>query len=293
MTWFKVDDTFSDHPKVDELSLAAVGLWTLAGSWSARNLTDGRVTRARVAKFGGTSSEVTELVDAGLWTVDGDGWKFHEWEEYQPTKAETETKRREARERMRKVREKRSNDGATRANVRANTHEHDANAGRTSGEVRDLFGNPVPSRPVPSRTTKTSAPTGDAGSSTGRSASRSKAKAEAPKHPAAGVAKAAYDATGGALKFIAVQGIAKWGIDSKGWTPEAVEAAVLELHRRGKPVTRATMDQLMSGALDRRPAWAMDNDDRMRAAWAQGQDSDGDDPLALAATGWTSHELEA
>ena len=62
MPWFRVDDGFHGHPKVDMLSPAAVGIWTLCGSWSAQYLTDGLVFARTVAKFGGTDAEVRQLV---------------------------------------------------------------------------------------------------------------------------------------------------------------------------------------------------------------------------------------
>jgi hypothetical protein len=40
VTWFKVDDSFYDHPKVFDLPDSAVALWTRAGCWSARNYID-------------------------------------------------------------------------------------------------------------------------------------------------------------------------------------------------------------------------------------------------------------
>ena len=99
MAWFKVDDRFHDHPKTEDLTLEAVGLWTLAGTWSASNLTDGLVSQRRIHRLGGTVVLADALVDAGLWvkTEDG-GYQFHEWAKYQPTRAEIETKREKDRE---------------------------------------------------------------------------------------------------------------------------------------------------------------------------------------------------
>jgi hypothetical protein len=145
MPWFKVDDTFSDHPKVDELSLSAVGLWTLSGSWSARNLTNGYVTPARVRKFGGTNAEVTELVTAGLWREDGEGWSFNSWDEYQPTKESVEQERAAARKRMQDYRAKKKKPGATSEGVTANNGERAANEQRSNA-----VGSATPTRPVPS-----------------------------------------------------------------------------------------------------------------------------------------------
>ena len=83
MPWFRVDDGFHGHPKVDMLSPAAVGIWTLCGSWSAQYLTDGRVFARTVAKFGGTDAEVQELVHSGLWLDNGDGsYQFKDWGDF-------------------------------------------------------------------------------------------------------------------------------------------------------------------------------------------------------------------
>lgn len=77
------------------------------------------------------------------------------------------------------------------------------------------------------------------------------------------IAKRAYDATDGALKFMAIKAIAKWALTKKHETPERVERGIADLHHRGKPVTRATLDQWLSGALDRRPSWDQSNEQRM------------------------------
>ena len=93
MTWFKVDDKFHGHPKVAELSLAAVGVWTVAGSWCADYLTDGAITPGQLRRLGGTDAEAAELVEAGLWEQTATGWTFRNWHAYQPTRESVEAKR--------------------------------------------------------------------------------------------------------------------------------------------------------------------------------------------------------
>jgi hypothetical protein len=143
MTWFYIDDSFQQHPKVLAIPrrerAAAVGLWTLAGTWCARHLTDGRVPADLPAEFGCTRRHATALVAAvpapgrsGLWMVAEDGWAFHNWALWQKTREQVEAEREAAKERMRNLRAARSGD------VRANTE-------RTSPEVRNP--RPVPSRP--------------------------------------------------------------------------------------------------------------------------------------------------
>ena len=115
MAWFKVDDQFYDHPKVADLPLSAIGLWIKAGSYCARYETDGSLTSARVQPLGGRTRDADRLVEAGLWhRVDG-GYQFHDWDQYQPTKAQQDAEREKARERMRKHRS-----GGSSEDVRAN-----------------------------------------------------------------------------------------------------------------------------------------------------------------------------
>ena len=66
MTWFKVDDGIHSHPKFLDVSLAAVGLWTMCGAWCSAYLTDGQITRRQVQRLGGDDTLAAELVDAGL-----------------------------------------------------------------------------------------------------------------------------------------------------------------------------------------------------------------------------------
>lgn len=94
MVWFKVDDGFWSHPKVLELSDAAVALWVRAGSYCAGHLTDGAVRPGVLRLLGADRDAATELVLAGLWHLDSDGaWRFHDWTEYQPTREEQDAKR--------------------------------------------------------------------------------------------------------------------------------------------------------------------------------------------------------
>lgn len=105
MPYFAVDDGMYDHPKFDGLSDAAVALWAKAGSWSMRYLTDGHVPADRVRKLGYEMEAAEELVRRGLWCglLDGlqAGFRFHEWEKHQNSKAEVEKARDRWREEKR------------------------------------------------------------------------------------------------------------------------------------------------------------------------------------------------
>lgn len=110
MAWFKVDDKLHSAPKLLSIPrkyrLAALGLWTLAGSWSADQLTDGMIPDYMVEEWGGTKTLVDWLVKADLWQKIEDGTQFKNWDEYQPTKADIESEREKNREKLRKWRER-------------------------------------------------------------------------------------------------------------------------------------------------------------------------------------------
>lgn len=87
--WFKVDDSFHSHPKAAAASLEALGLWTLAGSWSGNHLTDGFVPDHMLPSLSrGNAQLADELVAAGLWRRTKGGYRFHQWADRNPTKAE-------------------------------------------------------------------------------------------------------------------------------------------------------------------------------------------------------------
>ena len=92
MAWARLDDGFHDHPKVDGLSLAAVGLYTLCLTWAHRHrrtaAVQGHITEARVRKLAGRQADTlaAELVTAGLWEThtDPDGFLIHDFADYLP-----------------------------------------------------------------------------------------------------------------------------------------------------------------------------------------------------------------
>jgi hypothetical protein len=116
VTWFKVDDGFPDHPKVVALLAGrngeeAIALWTLAGAWSARQLTDGNIPAGRIEWFGVKNPQrsAENLVRVGLWIRTPEGFAFHEWSERQPSREKV------LGERARKARNK----GDSRARARS------------------------------------------------------------------------------------------------------------------------------------------------------------------------------
>lgn len=148
MPWFKVDDGWNNHPKVIGLSWAAKGLWVHAGSWSAQHGTDGRIPEKVVAHWRVEPKLVRELVVAELWlAAKPDGWQFHQWLDYQPSRAEVDAKKASATERKRRSRA-RENNGVT--------HQSRVTVESVTRDTQTLSHD---SRPVPTRPVKISAET--------------------------------------------------------------------------------------------------------------------------------------
>jgi hypothetical protein len=85
--WFKVDDGFANSKPVLRIPrryrLQAVGLWALAGTWSAKQNTYGRVPDYVLPELGGSSVLAAHLTESGLWKAIEGGWQFVEWRKTQ------------------------------------------------------------------------------------------------------------------------------------------------------------------------------------------------------------------
>lgn len=142
MAWFKVDDGFHSSPKLMKIPrryrLAAIGLWTIAGSWCANQETDGVVPGYMIEEWGGTSALVNQLVTVGLWLRIEDGAEFHSWSDYQPTRAQLEAGRQKNAEKLRKWRGR-------------NQDVTEDVTGLQDGSNQSRNPAPVPSRPDPTR----------------------------------------------------------------------------------------------------------------------------------------------
>ena len=110
MAWFRVDDHLYSHPKWLALPKGARALWTAAGSWSAGQLLDGYVPSAALAVLDGTRREAAALVAVGMRVEEPGGWRFHDWQDFQPTKSAVVQRRTRDAERLRKWREQRDSE---------------------------------------------------------------------------------------------------------------------------------------------------------------------------------------
>jgi len=132
--WARVDDNFLIHERTRGLSAAAVAMYVGGLSYAGRMLTDGllpanmpdmvcacwRVPTPRRA--------VAELEEHGLWIQEGDGWRVHDFLQYNKSREEVLADREkwgalggkvkeQARERQRRYRQRKREEQATLGNV--------------------------------------------------------------------------------------------------------------------------------------------------------------------------------
>lgn len=152
MTWFKIDDGFYDHPKFLDLSNAAVGLWSKAGAWCGKHLTDGVIPASKVSMLKGTKAQVNALLSSHIWVettteTGAKAYRFHDWNDYQPTREVKLKERADSAERQRKSRERKTQEQEQRENVTRDSHvtgARDIHVSHTQVSQR-----PDPTRPDP------------------------------------------------------------------------------------------------------------------------------------------------
>ncbi|PYY63641.1 hypothetical protein DEJ30_12060 [Curtobacterium sp. MCPF17_003] len=125
MVWQKIDDQFGVSQKVIRIPRKrrqqCVGLWTLAGNYAVRALTDGRLEEHELDELDAKDTDIDELVRVGLWHRPGDdctsgpeqcrpappgGISIHDFLVYNPSREKTVADR-EA-ERVRKANQRQS-----------------------------------------------------------------------------------------------------------------------------------------------------------------------------------------
>lgn len=160
MTWFKVDDSLADHPKTHALQELkgwerSFALWLLGGSHCAKHLTDGLISRATVRRLGFSERDANNLVNCGVdggvgfWEPSTNGWQYHDWTDWQPSKEQVVTERKRNAERQQRARDKHRDH--PRESRRDDVHGHAVTDGVTTTVSNDAPSRPVPSRPDQAR----------------------------------------------------------------------------------------------------------------------------------------------
>lgn len=107
MTWTKLSDDHLDRPAVLNVTRSARLLEVEALVWCNRLLTDGHIPRGalrRVTDAEDPQSDAAELVAAGLWSVEADGWVIVGFEQDQEAAVDVHARRDEWRRRQRRQR---------------------------------------------------------------------------------------------------------------------------------------------------------------------------------------------
>ncbi len=111
MTWVRLDDQFSDHPKIVTVGPLAAWLYVCGLCYCGRYLTDGFIPANqvhRLADIDGITPLVTALVTNRLWSqVEGEGgYMVHDYLKYNPSREEVEAERAENARRQAEWRDK-------------------------------------------------------------------------------------------------------------------------------------------------------------------------------------------
>jgi hypothetical protein len=140
VVWFKVDDRLHANRKARIAGVEAMGLWVLAASWAAEELSDGFVPRSVLYAWSPTAHELAERLErAGLWVPlvhqGEEGWLFHDWSEFNPTRDEVMARREAERDKKRKQRRPPGTDEGTPAGTDSGRPGGTPGTGRTNKDL--------------------------------------------------------------------------------------------------------------------------------------------------------------
>jgi len=93
VTWAKVDDRLHRHRKARRARAEAMGVWVMALSYCADNLTDGALDEDELkglleGDWRLARRAANRLVEVGLWERTETGFLFHDWPDYQAMRAD-------------------------------------------------------------------------------------------------------------------------------------------------------------------------------------------------------------
>jgi len=101
MAW--IDDRLWCHPKIVPLTVPARWVYVAAIAYSSGMSTGGRIDAATQRLLGARAPIRAELLQAGLWDLNGDGTTvhIHDWDEHNSKRDERRKKDRERKRAMR------------------------------------------------------------------------------------------------------------------------------------------------------------------------------------------------
>jgi len=110
MPWARIDDMLPVHPKIRTLSDSAFRLYISAICWSNLNSTDGHIPSKHLRFISDVRRPhqcVEQLLEAGLWETAPEGWRIHDYLEYQPSAEKVRRERESKQQRQERWRSKR------------------------------------------------------------------------------------------------------------------------------------------------------------------------------------------
>ena len=96
MAWIKIDDQFSDHPKVIAAGPLAAWLHICGLTYCGRYLTDGLIPLGQLRKLADVDNAIelaARLVEVGLWEETEGGFLVHDYLDYNPSAAKVKAER--------------------------------------------------------------------------------------------------------------------------------------------------------------------------------------------------------
>jgi hypothetical protein len=102
MSWVRIHDGAMRHHKILDLTDRAFRVWVEGLSHVQEQLTDGLIRRAALRTFGYvvTKKSIQQLVESGLWQVQGSDFFIHDYTEWNDSREVVERKRSQGRQRV-------------------------------------------------------------------------------------------------------------------------------------------------------------------------------------------------
>lgn len=129
MSWIKIDDGMTEHPKLVHLSDPAFRVWHRALGYCSRHSTDGLITHAMLRSLGARPKLIAELTtvvppyEHALLEVVDTGYQMHDYLDYQPSRESVLAKRKWEAERKKSQRDKARDDQPDGAHTRPRSPE--------------------------------------------------------------------------------------------------------------------------------------------------------------------------
>jgi hypothetical protein len=99
LPWVRLDSTFPHNYKildlVDSRKHRAINVYVFGLAYCGHQETDGHIPYKVLRSIHGTQRDADDLVEAGLWERNGEGWIVHDWGNYQAS-TEYRTSRKRA-----------------------------------------------------------------------------------------------------------------------------------------------------------------------------------------------------